>query len=134
MYRILLVLALTCGLMACSEPAADLGEGPTVELLFKEANPDDRKAMVTVINRRDKAIKNLRGEFIFKDAAGEVLTHANGSPQNTPFSKAENPHIVDAKEKKDIDLPLSRMPEGAKSVEAKLVKAIFKDDSTFEPQ
>lgn len=134
LYRVLFILVVGLGLSSCSQPAADLGEGPQVELSFKEAQPDDRKAVVTIVNRSEQDIKKLRGTFIFKDAEGKVVTYANGTPQNSPFSKAQNPNIVSAQTKADIELPLSDMPEGAQTVEVELTEATFADESTFEPK
>lgn len=78
--------------------------GEPVELIVKsfKLDPPSPELVVTLINRKDKALRNIRFDVIPVDGSGEKVTSATGRDFVRSISRAQNPFIVDAKSKIDI--------------------------------
>jgi hypothetical protein len=104
-------------------------QGAPVE--FKVASYDltQPSIVLTLLNRTDKAIKNIRAEITPVDAEGNSITSPTGREFSLPFNKSQNPQLVEAKSKAEVKLSsigaMKRIPEDLKAKVSKLVVKVL---------
>lgn len=119
-FTLSLLLFISCGDSKNDESSIDM-DGPDVEINVMDFSNESTTIKFELINRLDEAINNIRGTVYFYDADGNEITYATGRSKSSPFSKAQNPSVVDSKAKTVIELKNS-IPEGAHDVKIKEVK------------
>ena len=124
-------------LVACSneeanndEPAFDMN-GPYLELKVLSFSTDDNITKIELTNRLGEAIVKLNGKLRFFDDTQDVISFANGSPKDSPFSMVQNPQIVKSKSQLEITLRNS-VPENATNVEVIEVVATLESGTIIE--
>lgn len=104
---VLLLLA-SCGGSSSENGANSLLEtemnGPDLEINVISFSQEERKTEIEVINRLDVDVKSISGRLVFLDENNEPLTTVTGRQLDSPFQKAQNPCVVEAKSKTRITL------------------------------
>ena len=111
----LIWLVVSCGGESSEEGTTIDMNGPDVEVNVLSFSVESNQTELEVINRMDEAITNMNGALTFENAAGEIISYANGNPKSSSFSNAQNPQIVKATSKTIVKLRNS-LPEETKVV------------------
>jgi hypothetical protein len=104
-----LLLGLGLVLMSCGGGSSEVENtidmnGPDVEVKVLSYSIETSETELEVINRLDESITNMNGVLTFENATAEIISYTNGNPKSSPFSQAQNPHIVKAKSKRIVKL------------------------------